>query len=337
MYSLWFAPLVTAVIVVSLIALLLKYANAWVLDIPNERSLHTQPIPRFGGVVMIAVGLGVVSLHRTVVPGWAGAVALSLLSFLDDRKSLPIILRLSIHVLTAVLTLWGLLPVNLLWLLPLLMLVVVWSTNLFNFMDGADGLAGGMALIGFAAYGLAAFVAGERSYALTFFVIAGAAGGFLFFNFHPARIFLGDGGSIPLGFLAAIWGIVGVIRGIWSPLFPVIVMAPFWVDATVTLVKRVLNGDAFWIPHRNHYYQRLVRMGWGHRRTSLCWHAATMVCAVFALMSLRGPTAFPWIFVLGFFLSVGGILWAIDLKWSARFFAAEGKARPLSFDKKNLC
>jgi UDP-N-acetylmuramyl pentapeptide phosphotransferase/UDP-N-acetylglucosamine-1-phosphate transferase len=200
---------VTAVIVVSLIALLLKYANAWVLDIPNERSLHTQPIPRFGGVVMIAVGLGVVSLHRTVVPGWAGAVALSLLSFLDDRKSLPIILRLSIHVLTAVLTLWGLLPVNLLWLLPLLMLVVVWSTNLFNFMDGADGLAGGMALIGFAAYGLAAFVAGERSYALTFFVIAGAAGGFLFFNFHPARIFLGDGGSIPLGFLAAIWGSKG--------------------------------------------------------------------------------------------------------------------------------
>jgi UDP-N-acetylmuramyl pentapeptide phosphotransferase/UDP-N-acetylglucosamine-1-phosphate transferase len=94
-----------------------------------------------------------------------------------------------------------------------------------------------------------------------------AAAVFLKANFHPARIFLGDVGSVPLGFLAGALGALGVYRDLVPVWFPFVVFAPFFVDATVTLLRRMLRGERFWQAHREHYYQRLVQMGWGHRRT----------------------------------------------------------------------
>lgn len=160
---------------------------------------------------------------------------------------------------------------------------------LYNFMDGSDGLAGGMACSGFLCYAIAAAFAGNTQFALLNLAIAAAAAGFLIHNFHPARIFLGDAGSVPLGFLAATLGLTGWQQCDWTWWFPLIVFAPFIVDASVTLARRLLSGARVWEAHRDHYYQRLVRLG-GHRRTALLEYALMAGSGALALwaMTLRG-------------------------------------------------
>lgn len=245
------------------------------LDMPNERSLHATPTPRTGGVgVMagvLAAGAWVALLGR---PGWAEAIALpgagllASLGLVDDRRSLSARVRLlgQVAVAALFLALAGF-PLHW-WEWPLLGLGLVWMSNLYNFMDGSDGLAGGMALFGFSFLAAAAWLAGEAGLAALAASVAAAAAGFLCFNLHPARIFMGDVGSVPLGFLAGALGIAGWARGAWPLWFPLLVFAPFILDATVTLAKRALRGERVWQAHRSHYYQRLVRLGLGHRRTA---------------------------------------------------------------------
>lgn len=170
----------------------------------------------------------------------------------------------------------------------MVIIIIVWSTNLFNFMDGADGLAGGMALIGFGTYGYAAFtVVPSSDLSIVAAIIAGASLGFLLFNFPPARVFMGDAGSIPLGFLAAVLGLYGVFLEVWPVWFPVLVFSPFIVDATVTLCRRLVKGEKFWLAHRQHYYQRLILSGWSHRRTTLAYYVVMLTGAVSALYARK--------------------------------------------------
>jgi UDP-N-acetylmuramyl pentapeptide phosphotransferase/UDP-N-acetylglucosamine-1-phosphate transferase len=170
-------------------------------------------------------------------------------------------------------------------------LAVTWMLNLYNFMDGSDGMAGGMALIGFSCYGATAWVSGNEAFAIANFCIAAAAAAFLLFNFHPARIFMGDAGSIPLGFLAAALGMTGWMNGCWPMWFPVLVFSPFIVDASVTLIKRGLRGEKVWRAHREHYYQRLVRSGLGHRNTALIGYILMSASALSALWAARQHTS----------------------------------------------
>lgn len=265
----------------------LRWRSHLPLDHPNDRSLHTTPTPRIGGLALIpgvVLGVGAFGPGPSLLLGLAAA--LGVFSFLDDRFGLPVGLRLAAHTAAAFLFVrsvgafadarWGI----------ALTLLVVWGTNLFNFMDGSDGLAGGMALFGFAAYGAAAFSGDRASAALAAGAAAGAAA-FLVFNFPPARVFLGDAGSIPLGFLAVALGVAGWAQGRWPAWFPALVFAPFWVDATVTLVRRTLRGEPVWRAHRTHYYQRLIQMGWGHRKMALVAYGLMAICGIGGLALLR--------------------------------------------------
>jgi UDP-N-acetylmuramyl pentapeptide phosphotransferase/UDP-N-acetylglucosamine-1-phosphate transferase len=152
-----------------------------------------------------------------------------------------------------------------------------------------------MTVFGFSCYGAAAFFSGNHAFALLNFSIASAAAAFLLFNFHPARIFMGDAGSIPLGFLAGCLGLIGWLRHDWAWWFPLLVFSPFIVDASVTLLKRAYARAAIWQAHRDHYYQRLVQMGWGHRRTALAEYLLMFLCGAGALAgsgwTQRGQTA----------------------------------------------
>ncbi|HMX94425.1 MAG TPA: glycosyltransferase family 4 protein, partial [Elusimicrobiota bacterium] len=272
-------------------AVLLRWKHRLPVDHPNDRSLHSTPTPRIGGLALIpGLLLGVGVLGRGMSPLLGLAAALGLFSFLDDRFGLPVTLRLAIHLGAAVVfTGLGGFWSDLRWGIALTFLIV-WGTNLFNFMDGSDGLAGGMAFFGFAAYGAAAGGADHPSGLLASGIAAGAAG-FLLFNFPPARVFLGDAGSIPLGFLAAAMGVEGWARGRWPAWFPALVFAPFWVDATVTLVRRTLRGEPVWRAHRTHYYQRLIQMGWGHRKMALVAYGLMALCAAGGV-ALRRASAF---------------------------------------------
>jgi UDP-N-acetylmuramyl pentapeptide phosphotransferase/UDP-N-acetylglucosamine-1-phosphate transferase len=148
--------------------------------------------------------------------------------------------------------------------------------------------------------------------------IASAALAFLFFNFHPARIFMGDAGSVPLGFLLGSIGLYGWQRSLWPLWFPLLVFSPFVVDATVTLSKRLLLGEKVWQAHRSHYYQRLVRMGFGHRNTALMEYCLMFIVGMSALFLLGQPL---------YAQALGLIFWAliycllallIDRLWSIR-------------------
>ena len=171
-----------------------------------------------------------------------------------------------------------------------LILSIVWVANLFNFMDGSDGLAGGMAVIGFCCYALGAWVGGDQLLALLCGTFAAATLPFLVANFHPARIFMGDIGAVTLGFAAAALGALGWREGIWSPFFPVFAFSPFIADASLTLLHRIVTRQRFWEPHRDHYYQKLVRMGLGHRNTALVEYAVMLVssCGAIATLFLDG-------------------------------------------------
>jgi UDP-GlcNAc:undecaprenyl-phosphate GlcNAc-1-phosphate transferase len=290
----WPVVLALPAAIAALVIVLLAHSRlARVLvDHPNARSLHEVPTQRIGGIGLMAGALAVAAWcaggrYSAVL---ACALALALLSAVDDWRSLPVGVRLPAHAAAAAIGI-----ATLAWEAPdalgpalalALVLAIVWMTNLYNFMDGADGLAGLMTVIGFGAMSTAAFVAGDLALAMACAAIASAGAGFLAFNFPPARIFLGDAGSIPLGFLAATLGAHGAHSGAWPWWFPLLAFSPFVVDASVTLGKRLIRGERIWIAHRHHYYQRLVLGGWSARRL-VAAEGLLMVCtAASALYAL---------------------------------------------------
>ena len=280
-------PFATFALTWIVLAIVIRIWSDRALDHPNERSLHQRSVPRLGGIG-IAAGIAASVPFVSPVewwPLWLAACFLVGISFLDDIIGLPIIGRLLAHFVAAGGAAAGLLLNRTEVALVLLAIVaIVWITNLYNFMDGSDGLAGGMAAFGFAFYGTAGWLAGSTSFALANFCLAAAAAAFLLFNFHPARIFMGDAGSTLFGFLAACLGLVGWQLGIWTLWFPGLVFSPFIVDATATLFRRLLRGEKIWRAHREHYYQRLVLSGWGHRRTVLAEYGLMVLCGAFALL-----------------------------------------------------
>ncbi|MBN3808164.1 glycosyltransferase family 4 protein [Paraburkholderia sp. Ac-20347] len=300
--------------------MLIKTGLAWRLatDVPNERSLHVRPTPRVGGWGIVPVG---VILMLWLAPAlWLPAVACALLAALsqiDDRRGLPARVRFGAHVV-AVAWLVVTYPASVpWWILTILAVLLVWLVNLYNFMDGSDGLAGGMALFGFGGYAIAAAtsVRPDLPLALSSAIVAGAAAGFLVFNFHPARIFLGDAGSIPLGYLAGALGYLGWRSEVWPIWLPAMLFMPFIADASVTLLKRLLRGEKIWQAHREHYYQRMVQAGLGHAQTAWIWYGVMLAGIMFALGARELPPVLQWLAVVAWMivLTLAGA-W-IDMHW----------------------
>jgi UDP-N-acetylmuramyl pentapeptide phosphotransferase/UDP-N-acetylglucosamine-1-phosphate transferase len=157
-------------------------------------------------------------------------------------------------------------------------------------------------------------------------VLAAAAAAFLVRNFPPARIFMGDVGSVPLGFLAGAIGLVGWNDGLWPLWFPVLVFAPFVCDATLTLLKRLARGERVWQAHRDHYYQRLVRMGFGHRGAALIEYTAMLGCAVAALVAREADESTQYLVVAGVAGALGLVAVWIDFRWSRYLREVGGRA-----------
>jgi UDP-N-acetylmuramyl pentapeptide phosphotransferase/UDP-N-acetylglucosamine-1-phosphate transferase len=316
-----------AAFVVALVAALLLLTPAGrriALDTPNERSLHARPVPRTGG---LAIAAGVAASCVLAPPGAAvilgAALALAVVSLLDDVRGLPTLARLAAHLAAAAAVLLYQVGYAEPVLFVALLLAIAWYANLYNFMDGADGLAGAMTVIGLGAYAAAAHVAGSAALAVLCASIAAAAAAFLAFNVPPARLFMGDVGSVPIGFLAGALGVYGWSRGDWPLWFPLLVFAPFVCDATLTLLRRLLRGEKVWRAHREHYYQRLVRMGYGHRATLAIEGAAMLACAGAALFARREPAlvqAQTVAVAAGALIAVA--VW-VDLRW-ARYLRAGG-------------
>jgi UDP-N-acetylmuramyl pentapeptide phosphotransferase/UDP-N-acetylglucosamine-1-phosphate transferase len=313
----FYAPLVTAIVTYLMMHLLISSKfSKFAQDIPNTRSLHNSPVPRTGGLgMMVGVMCGWAMLYGALV--WWILIPLLVLfaiSLLDDMYNLPVQKRLLIQLFAAGLMVGGSEVMELQSVVIVVVLFfAVWMINLYNFMDGINGLAGGMALFGFGIYGIAAFWANNTSLALLNFCIAISAASFLYFNFHPARIFMGDSGSITLGFLSVAMGLWGWQQGAWLPWFPLLVFSPFIIDASVTLVKRTFSGLRVTEAHRDHYYQRLVRLGWGHRKVAIAEYGLMLAAGLSALLVLNN--SLPWQVLFAWGIVYIGIMFLVDMRW----------------------
>jgi UDP-N-acetylmuramyl pentapeptide phosphotransferase/UDP-N-acetylglucosamine-1-phosphate transferase len=278
---------------------------AYILDHPNERSLHDRPVPRGGGLaILIAMGIcgaavALIYPARGLAGMGLGTLIVAVVSFIDDRHSITPAGRFVAHVAaSAVILYYGFflhkleIP-GMSWDWPpiagavLSAVFIVWMINLYNFMDGMDGFAGGMAVFGFGAFATMGWMAGHGTFFTISLIIVAASAGFLFFNFPPARIFMGDVGSSTLGLLAAALSLWGVRENVFPFLAAVLVFSPFIADATVTLVRRLLRREKVWQAHKTHYYQQLVQAGWGHRKTVLLEYVIMLGCGISALWSMR--------------------------------------------------
>jgi len=277
--------LAVAIVMAGVIACIGTYAlipvlrRAAVLDRPNERSLHEMPTPRGGGIAVVAailfawlLAISAGAATPRLIAVAAGAVLLGAVSWRDDRGGLSPAVRFAVQLVAVALGMPALAPEGLVfqgwlptWLeIAAAALAWVWFINLFNFMDGIDGIAGSeAAAIG---VGLALFAmvgaGSDPAFAALAGAIAAAAVGFLVWNWAPARIFLGDVGSVPLGYLLGFLLLAAAARGHWK--IALILPLYFMADATITLLRRLLRGERIWTPHRQHFYQQAVQRGLGH-------------------------------------------------------------------------
>jgi Fuc2NAc and GlcNAc transferase len=291
------------------------------LDVPNERSSHTAPTPRGGGIaIVLAAGLALAILgelgavdRSLIVALLGGGTAIAIVGFVDDRRSVPAAVRLSVHAAASlwVLIVFGGLPaiqigdtiVHFGWGGYVLgTLAVAWVINLFNFMDGIDGIAAAEAVFVVGAGALLYGFSGSAAPAANAAIVFGMAClGFLLWNWAPASIFMGDVGSGYLGYTIAVLAIASARGNPTALLSWLILGGVFFCDATATLVRRVLRRDRVHEAHRSHAYQWLARRWCSHSRVTIaamvvnfCW---LLPCALFAL---RHPGLAAWTTVLAF-------------------------------------
>jgi UDP-N-acetylmuramyl pentapeptide phosphotransferase/UDP-N-acetylglucosamine-1-phosphate transferase len=281
-------------------------AHSGVIDRPTERSSHTVPTPRGGGLSIVVVSsVGLIWYLRDpqstpeAAATWVvcGALVVSVVGWIDDLRGLSPLTRLSIDVGTAVLVLAHCGPARV--FLPVLgsvelghvwtLFVVIWIaglTNAYNFMDGVDGLAAGQAVVA----GVSWFVIGKAgSNEETAGLILGAtSAGFLVHNWQPARVFMGDVGSRFLGFWFACLPLLASREDPRAASVGLALMWPFAVDTGLTLLRRVRARQNVLQAHREHLYQRLNRIGYSHSTVTLLYMALSSTCAGFGILWLRG-------------------------------------------------
>lgn len=310
-----------------------------ILDVPNTRSSHARPTPRGGGLattpVMAAALLVLAGLGQgSGTYGWenvglgAGALALLMVSWWDDRHGLPALPRFASHAFVVALFLFTLGPEQLVFqgALPLWLdraltgIAWLWFVNLYNFMDGIDGITGvetvclgvGIALVAALSHSTAV-----KDLVAPALATAAIGAGFLVFNWHPAKLFLGDSGSIPFGFVLG--GLLVLLAVEGHLLAALILPAYYLTDATITLVRRMLNGERIWEAHRTHFYQKAVLGGRSHRCVALAVLGANLLligCAGLAAVGRAWPAA-----LAGFVVTSGLI--GLFVRWSASHSAAD--------------
>ncbi len=340
-----------------------------ILAHPNERTLHSMPTPQTGGLAVIssvvislilaASVLAITQPSKAVLPKglasgslWivASMLLIFVVSFIDDCVGLPVVLRLGVQAVSAFIIIGGVgltlssIPIpggpNIhfgIATIPVSVLVLLWMANLYNFMDGMDGFAGGMTFFGF---GFLAYFGWQAHFPVMLIIalfVAMAALGFLTHNFPPARIFMGDAGSITVGFLAGTLMILGVRDGIFEIWVPTMIFSPFIMDATVTLIRRVFRRKKIWQAHREHYYQRLVLSGWTHRRTVLAEYGVMILCGGLAVLYHHSTDRWRLVILgvwVGVFLVLGRLVHTFEQRriasGTAHSLAASGASTSVS-------
>ena len=302
-----------------------------ILDHPNERSSHSMPTPRGGGlaIVLIVTGTGLwvikeAELNHALIYLICGTV-IAWLGWRDDVHSLSARVRFGVQSLVAVVSIYGLgyfkvvtiplfgelhlgvvgIIITFLWIVGL--------TNAYNFMDGIDGIAGGVALS--AAFGWMFLAVNTNQHFVYWVALAIAAGslGFLFHNWSPAKIFMGDAGSTFLGYTFAVLPLLSADEGGDALMLGTLLMWTFIMDAGVTFIRRALKGERVFDAHRTHLYQRLVIGGYKHAQVSALYILLTLLAAALAYAWSWGQPYAPPLIIIGL-----PLLWLLLSRYTAK-------------------
>jgi UDP-N-acetylmuramyl pentapeptide phosphotransferase/UDP-N-acetylglucosamine-1-phosphate transferase len=273
-----------------------------ILDLPNARSSHAVPTPRGGGLAVTPLVLlgfgGWFAVHGGAPGDWAmlfGAALLGAISWIDDRHTLPAWPRFAAQIVAVALAMalmprfdltGGAVPPGVEKLV--LGLAWLWFVNLTNFMDGIDGITGVEALS--IAVGLLFALPGAVPGGLLA-IVAGCVLGFLVWNWHPAKIFMGDVGSVPLGYVLGYLLLGGAAKHPDGWAVALILPALYWADASLTLARRALAGEPIWRAHREHFYQKATQGGWSHAQVCLLILVANLCLIGMARVAAAGH---PW-------------------------------------------
>ncbi len=287
------------------------YALDRLLDIPNERSSHTAPTPRGGGLAIAVTVIGGVLVAALIHwISWDLAIALTgggamiaAVGWIDDHRSLSALTRFAVQFFSAAWAMFWLggLPslsigstvINLgLAGIVLGGIGIVWAINLYNFVDGIDGLAAGEAISTGVIGGAILLAMNQYGLAMVALLIAAASAGFLPLNWAPAKLFMGDVGSGMLGYLFAVLAIASENAGAVPLLIWVLLLGAFVFDATVTLCRRIARGERWYHAHHSHAYQRMVQAGRSHAMVSSMILLINLALAVLAIVAWLRPTFF---------------------------------------------
>jgi UDP-N-acetylmuramyl pentapeptide phosphotransferase/UDP-N-acetylglucosamine-1-phosphate transferase len=294
------AAFVASAVVVMLVRIWTTHKQ--ILDHPNERSSHSSPTPRGGGLgIVVVVVAGMLFLDHSAAgalwPWLAAAIAIAVTGWIDDVRSLPTALRVPVHLLAGIGVVLayggfvGLSDVSFgLLAAPLTVLWIFGLTNAFNFMDGIDGIAGAQALVAGAAWAAIAWHSHDAVLLHAALLIAAASAGFLLHNWSPARIFMGDVGSTFLGFTLAVVPLFSA-AGRRDALVPALIVWPFVFDSSFTFLRRLRKRENVFAAHRSHLYQRLTMAGWSHCRVALLYMAFAAAGGAAAVGVDRGELA----------------------------------------------
>ena len=283
------------------------------VDVPNERSMHRQPVPRLGGaafVPIVVLAIAFLSDRSAISPAifrifLLGAIALFGIGLFDDVASQPPGFRMAVHLMVAGSIVWAVAistGFRWAWLPPLsalslsFWLLIFWIiglVNIFNFMDGIDGIAGMQAVVAGAGWWIIGSIVSAPFTAFVGAAIAFGSLGFLTLNWPPAKIFMGDAGSTVLGYLLATLPLLATVesKGVFPAelLMAAAVMAvwPFLADGTFTILRRLMRRENIFKPHRSHLYQRLVAAGKSHRLVTCTYASLALLGSLFALGLVR--------------------------------------------------
>lgn len=296
--------------------------RAGLLDHPGERHSHTVSTPRGGGlgIILSLLLLTVILLADRMPAYWFSCVApgvavLALLGWWDDHRPLGAGFRFLVQLLVCVFLLacawrsgWieGPLPII------LAGLFVLWMTNLYNFMDGSNGMAGVQGAFSASVLAYLFYQGGDTQSMWLCLILAAACAGFLPWNLGRARVFMGDVGSLSLGFIFAALIIFGIASEVFTVPLGLMVMALFLADSTLTLVARVIRGERWYNAHRQHLYQRLIANGWTHGRVLLIYQGINLMLVLPGIVVAEYFPALAWPLALAIALIFGlGWYWWI--------------------------
>ncbi|MDP4163388.1 MAG: MraY family glycosyltransferase [Bacillota bacterium] len=309
----FFAALITVLILTPLV---IKFA-VWfgAIDKPNERKVHQKIMPRLGG---LAIFIGVIAGYlvgglydQKVNTISIGAILIILIGIFDDKYELSAKTKFAGQLIVASLILASGLKIDLvripyvgafylgIWSYPITIFWIVAITNAINLIDGLDGLSSGVSAIGIATIGIMALLAGKMLIFTLSLILLGSILGFLFYNFHPAKIFMGDTGALFLGYSISILSLLGLYKSVtlFSFLVPVIILGVPVFDTTFAIIRRIANKKPISAPDKSHLHHRLLALGLSHRKTVLAIYAFGILFSASAVL-LSKSTLWGSIFII---------------------------------------